>query len=128
MSRFSETLMDHFQDPRHLGRMKNPDAIGVAGVLGVGRHLVLYLKVDRNRVTEAWFECQGCGVTIACGSVLTELLDGRSLAECERLTAADIVHALDGIPYDKQDRAEMPIFALREALQQYRSNLDPCRA
>jgi NifU-like protein involved in Fe-S cluster formation len=116
MSRFSATLMDHFQDPRHLGRMENPDAVGVAGTPGRGLFLVLYLRVADGSVAMAQFECHGCGVTIACGSILTELVEGRSLGECWELKPADIAAALEGLPPDKGNRADFAVSALRDGL------------
>lgn len=117
MFRFSETLMDHFQDPRHQGRLERPDAVGQAGVPNTGRSLAFYLQIDRGVVTEAWFEGRGCGVTIACGSIVTELTENRSTDDCARLTAEDVASALDGLPADKFDRAVLAIVALRDALR-----------
>lgn len=116
MSRFSETLMDHFQSPRNRGRLEGADASGVAGVPGQGRYLVLYVKLDRQRIAQAKYECQGCGVTIACGSVLTELVTDRSIEECEALTSADLVAALDGVPADRGDCPEFAMHALYDVL------------
>jgi len=99
--------------------MEQSDFVGVAGVPGQGRYLVLYLKTSSGRVTMAKFDCHGCGVSIACGSALTELVTGRSLAECGELSGADLEAELDGIPIDKRDRAEFAIMALRDALAQW---------
>jgi NifU-like protein involved in Fe-S cluster formation len=116
-SRFSETLMDHFQSPRNQGRMDSPAAAGVAGVPGQGRFLIIYLRVHDGRVTEATFEAHGCGVSIACGSALTELITGRTPEECGALTPQHLIDALGGIPADKHDRAGFALHALRDALQ-----------
>ncbi len=110
--------MDHFQAPRNEGRIESADAIGVAGVPGQGRHIVIYLQVSNGRVASARFQCHGCGVTIACGSALTELIEGRLCHECWQITPDDLTKALDGVPPDKGDRAGFAIHALREALRQ----------
>ena len=81
MSRFSDALMDHFQSPRNQRRMLDPDAVGLAGIPGQGPFLSLYLRIQADRVSEVSFQCSGCGVTIACGSALTELILGRSIGE-----------------------------------------------
>lgn len=80
MSRFSAELMEHFQAPCDKGRMTAPDVVGVAGIPGQGRFLVLYQRLQDGRIAHASFESNGCGVTIACGSVLTELVVGRTRA------------------------------------------------
>lgn len=120
MSRFSAALMDHFQAPRNQRRLSAADLVGTSGVPGQGRFLTLFLQLSESRVTLATFECHGCGVTIACGSVLTELVEGRTLEECAVLTANDVIDALDGIPADKQDRAGFALIALQAALSEVR--------
>jgi len=98
--------------------MEGADAVGVAGVPGQGRYVVVYVRVERGRIVEASFQCSGCGVTVACGSALTELVRGRSIRECETLTADGIIAALDGVPEDKRDRADFALSALQDALRQ----------
>jgi len=121
MSRFSEILMDHFQAPRNLGRLEGADAVGLAGAPGQGRYLVLYVQVVDGRIAKARYECHGCGVTIACGSALTELIIGKTLAACAALGAADLVGALDGVPPDRGDCPEFAMHALRNLLEQVES-------
>ena len=120
MARFSAMLMDHFQEPRNQRPLSSADVVGTSGVPGQGRFLSLYLRLSEGRVALATFECHGCGVTIACGSILTELVEGRTLEECAALTAKDLIAALDGIPADKQDRAGFALIALQTALSQTR--------
>ncbi len=121
MSRFSDTLMDHFQSPRNSGRLEDPDFVGLAGVPGQGRYLVLYVRVSERSISHARFECHGCGVTIACGSVLTELILGRTIEECTEITAGDLVEALDGVPPDRGDCPEFALHALGHVLGQIES-------
>ncbi|HLJ09589.1 MAG TPA: iron-sulfur cluster assembly scaffold protein [Planctomycetaceae bacterium] len=123
MPRFSETLMDHFQAPRNAGRMETPDVVGLAGVPGQGRYLVLYVRIADRRIAKAQFDCHGCGVTIACGSALTELITGRSVGECTKITAGNLADALDGGPADRGDCPEFAMHALRHVLSQIASPL-----
>lgn len=118
MPRFSETLMDHFQAPRNRGRIEAPDVTGLAGTPGQGRHLALYAQLADNRVARATFECHGCGVTVACGSALTEMMTGRSIGECSEISSRQLVDALDGIPADRADCPDFALRALRHLLQQ----------
>ena len=110
--------MDHFQFPRNRGRMDRPDVTGIAGAVGHGRYVVLYVKTDDNRIGQAGFECHGCGVTVACASALTELITNRSFDECRRLNTIDLVNALDGVPADRGDCPEFAMHALHDVLQQ----------
>ena len=119
MGRFSDTLMDHFTAPRNSGVLESPDATGHAGTLGRGPFLVIYLRIEGNRVVAARFQTYGCGTTIACGSILTELVAGRSIADCLDLTTETLIQALDGVPADKLHSPALAIAALRDALKNH---------
>jgi len=118
MTRYSETVMDHFQDPRNQGKLDHPDLIGVAGVPGCGRYVILQLALSesRDRVIAARFQSHGCGSTIASASMLTELVTGMALTLCRDLSAEDLLTALGGLPADKMNCAEFAIVALQHAL------------
>ena len=65
----------------------------------------------------AKFQTVGCGPTIACGSMLTELITGRTVAECGEITTDTLITALDGVPPDKLHSPALAITALRDALK-----------
>lgn len=115
-SRISVTLMEHFQSPTNRGVMECPDLVGKGSLDGYPPFVTLYLRVNQELITDVAFEAAGCGVTIACGSALTELLMGRTLAECRQLTTHDLSVALDGLPTGKEYCAEVAIRALRDAI------------
>lgn len=119
MPRFSATVMDHFQSPRNQGRLEAPNLVGVAGVPGRGPYLVLHLGLNEDRITDAGFQCHGCGATIASGSMLTELVLGRTVAEAQAFDAATVLDALDGLPADKRHCAGLAVNALRQALAEF---------
>ena len=116
MTRFSETLMEHFTSPRNVGAMEAPDRVGQAGTLGQGPFMTLYLRLDGDRVAEARYRTFGCGVSIASGSALTELVTGHTVEECLALTPENVAAALDGVPPDKAHGPVLAITALRAAL------------
>jgi nitrogen fixation NifU-like protein len=120
MGRYSETLMDHFTAPRNSGPLETPDATGHAGTPGRGPFLILYLQIEDDRVVAAKFQTYGCGSTIACGSILTELITGRRIADCLQLTGETLIEALDGVPPEKLHSPALAIAALRDALKSYR--------
>ena len=119
MGKYSDMLMEHFTSPRNAGALDSPDSTGHAGAPGRGPFLILYLRMKGNQVLAAKFQTYGCGPTIACGSVLTELITGRSVNECLELTADTLIDALGGIPPDKLHSPALAIAALRDALKQY---------
>jgi nitrogen fixation protein NifU and related proteins len=121
MGKYSETLMDHFTAPRNSGALDSPDLTGHAGIPGRGPFLILYLQIQGDQILASKFQTYGCGPTIACGSVLTELITGRTVSECLELTSQTLIDALDGIPHDKLHSPALAIAALRDALKEYRS-------
>jgi nitrogen fixation NifU-like protein len=117
MAGYSETLMDHFSAPRNTGRLDGADRTGRAGAIGSGAFFILYLRVDQGTIREAKFQTHGCGLTIAAGSMLTELIMNHSLAECRGLTVERLIAALDGVPPHKRHGPALAIAALHDALR-----------
>ena len=108
--------MDHFNSPRNRGRLESPDRVGVAGTPGNGPYMVLTIRVCDGTVTEAKCETHGCGVTIAAGSMLTEMTVNRSVEECRTITVETLTHALGGVPSDKAHGPALAVAALKSAL------------
>ena len=119
MGKYSDILMDHFTAPRNSGPLDAPDATGHAGTPGRGPFLILYLRIQDDRIVAARFQTYGCGPTIACGSMLTEMIDGRPIADCLQLTTDTLIEALDGVPSEKLHSPALAIAALRNALKCY---------
>ena len=85
MGKYSETMVDHVMSPRNGGVMENPRLTGHAGTPGRGAFMVLYLGVEGDRISAAKYHTVGCGPTIACGSMLSELVVGRSIEALPRV-------------------------------------------
>ncbi len=128
MGRYSDVLMDHFTSPRHSGAMESPDRVGQAGAPGRGPFLILYLRMDGDRVADSRFQTYGCGPLIASGSVLTGAIEGRAAGECLGLTEEDIIEALDGVPPEKRHGPALAIMALRDALRGFAPGADQAGA
>jgi len=116
MAKYSEILTEHVMAPRNGGVMDAPDLTGHAGAPGRGAFLILFLKVRDGRIAAAKYHTHGCGPTIASGSMLTEMIVGRTIGECRGLTVEDLIEALDGVPPDKLHCPALAIGALRDAL------------
>ncbi len=119
MGKDSDTMMDHVLSPRNGGVMEHPDLTGHVGIPGRGAFPILFLRVAEGRIAAAKYHTVGCGPTIACGSMLSELVVGRSIEDCRALTAEDLIAALDGVPPDKLHCPAMAIAALRDALSHW---------
>ena len=119
MARYSEMLTEHVMAPRNSGVLEKPDLAGHAGTPGRGAFMVLFLKLEGDRVAAAKYQTYGCGPTIASGSMLTEMVVGRTIAECDALTVEDLTQALHGVPPDKLHCPALAIGALRDALSRW---------
>ena len=115
MGKYSETLTEHVMVPRNGGSLEGPDLTGHSGP-GRGAFMILYLKVKDEWITAAKYHTIGCGPTIASGSMLTEMIVGKSIAECRELTVENLIEALDGVPPDKLHCPALAIGALKDAL------------
>ena len=113
---YSAIVMDHFLAPRNARRMEAPDRVGAAGTPASGPFLVLYLRLEGERIAEASFQTYGCAPAIAAGSLLAERLPGTTLAAARAWTAPAIEAALGGLPRHKRACAELAAQALELAL------------
>lgn len=125
MSEFSETLKDHIHHPRNASPKPNPQAVGMANHHGRAPHVVLYLYTKEKLIERACFQATGCGIAIACGSVVTEMIQGKDAAYCRELTVSHLVDALEGIPPDKLFCAAITLNALRHAIEQWTQEATP---
>jgi NifU-like protein len=118
----SDKVKEHFFNPKNVGVLADADAVGEVGALASGDVFKLMLKIDvaTQVINAARFQTFGCGPAIAASSAVTELVTGKTLAEAEALTTADIAAFLDGLPDDKMYCAVMGYEALRQALARYR--------
>ena len=113
---YSPAFKDHLENPRNGGELPNANAVGEETNPVCGDRLRLSLRVHSGRIEAAGFLAYGCPPTLVCGSVLTELLTGRTIEEAARLTRKDLLDAVGGLPSRKQHAAALAIEALRAAL------------
>lgn len=114
---YSETFKDHIAHPRHAGELPDANAVAERTNPVCGDRLRLSLCLRHGRIEAARFLAYGCAPTLACGSALVEMLEGMTTDDAARLTRADIVRALDGLPARKQHAAALAIETLRAALE-----------
>jgi nitrogen fixation NifU-like protein len=115
---YSNTFKDHLANPRNGGEMANANASAEESNPVCGDRLRLSLLVRENRIEAVRFLAYGCPPTLVCGSVMTELIQGKTTAEASRLTRVDLLNAIGGLPSRKQHAAALAIETLHSALRQ----------
>ena len=117
-SGYTEAVIDHAQQPRNVGSIPNAD--GFASVTGpCGDNMEIWLKVGNGKVKEAKFWTDGCGTTIAAGSMTTEMAQGKGLAEASKIAQEDVLDALGGLPEESVHCALLAADTLKEAIKDY---------
>jgi nitrogen fixation NifU-like protein len=115
---YSERVIDHFLNPRNLGEI--PEADGFGRVTGpCGDTMEIWLRVRGDRITNATFWTDGCGPSIASGSMVTELVKGKGVREALKITNEDILDSLGGLPEESLHCALLAANTLREAIRDY---------
>ena len=116
---YSEKVMDHFQNPRNLGKMENADGVGEVGNAKCGDIMRMYIKVADGRIDDVSFITFGCGSAIATSSMATEMIKGQTLEDALTLSNRAVVEALDGLPANKVHCSVLAEQAVKAAIKDY---------
>ena len=117
---YSEKVMDHFQNPRNVGKIEDADGIGEVGNAKCCDIMKMYIKVDENEIiTDVKFNTFGCGSAIATSSMATEMIKGKSIKEALEISNKAVVEALDGLPTNKIHCSVLAEEAVKAAVEDY---------
>lgn len=135
---YSAQLLDHFQHPRNAGEIAHPDAVaeienpacgdvlrislktgpGVVTQAPITRVSITQVSITQVSITQVKFKAKGCVAAIACGSALTELVEGKTAEQARKLTGEDVIAAVGGLPQGSSHAAQLALDALAAALGQ----------
>lgn len=119
MALYSEKVMDHFTNPRNVGKIEDADGIGEVGNAKCGDIMKIYLKVENGVIVDVKFNTFGCGSAIASSSMATEMIKGKPLSQALELTNKAVAEALDGLPAHKMHCSVLAEEAIRSAIKDY---------
>ena len=119
MALYSEKVMDHFENPRNVGKMPDADGIGEVGNAKCGDIMRMYIKVRDDVITDVKFNTFGCGSAIASSSMATEMIKGQKIEDALKLSNKAVVEALDGLPAHKLHCSVLAEEAVRAAVKDY---------
>jgi nitrogen fixation NifU-like protein len=113
---YSARLLDHFEHPRNAGDLAHADARVRVENPACGDILELSIKVVGERIAEARFLAKGCVPAMACGSLITEMIAGKTIQEARGISKEDVVKEIGGLPSASGHAAQLAVDALRAAL------------
>ncbi len=118
---YSDKVMDHFQNPRNMGKIEDADLVGEVGNPTCGDIMKIYMNIDEEeKITEIKFNTFGCGAAVATSSMVTELVKDKTLDEAEEISNEEIAESLDGLPPAKMHCSNLAADAVKDAIEKYR--------
>lgn len=124
MEMYTEKVFEHFNNPRNVGVIYKPDGVGESGTRECSDYLVIYIKVNQDKVIEdIKYQLRGCAAAIATSSALTEMAMCKHIGEALAITESDIADYLGGLPEEKMHCSVMGVKALKNAILNYLENL-----
>ncbi len=118
-SLYSQIVMEHLRNPRNAGQLPDPDGTGSVRHPEHTDTMELDIKVTGDVITDARFRTYGCGAAIATGSMVTEMVKGRTVQEAMAISNEAVVDALGGLPPEKLHCSVLAEQVLRAAIDDY---------
>ena len=113
---YSKVVIREYRNPSNFGVLDNPDIEGeIKG--SCGDTMKISLRIKTNRVQDVRFWTDGCGATIACGSMLTKMIKGKTIEEAAKLTSEELTAAMEDLPKEHLHCAKLAVDTLQEALK-----------
>lgn len=118
---YSDKVIDHYENPRNVGKFEEDDTIGtgMVGAPACGDVMRLQIKVEEGIITDAKFKTYGCGSAIASSSLVTEWVKGRTLDEAGKISNSTIAEEL-ALPPVKIHCSILAEDAVKAAINNYK--------
>ncbi|MGA2907379.1 MAG: iron-sulfur cluster assembly scaffold protein [Terracidiphilus sp.] len=116
---YSSQVLDHFEHPRNAGAVADADASARIENPACGDVLELTVKVAEGRIAEVRFRAKGCVAAMACGSAVTELVSGKTVAEARKLSREELVRTVGGLPPASKHASHLAMDTLAAVLGKF---------
>ena len=113
---YNSTILDHFEKPRNVGEISDATAIAEVTNPACGDILKLWVRIENGKVSEVKFKASGCVPSVACGSALTEMIKGASIADLAEVGPSKIECAVNGLPSASRHASELANDVLKAIL------------
>jgi nitrogen fixation protein NifU and related proteins len=117
---YSERVRDHYANPRNGGSVAEPSGKAMVKSPFDSDTVLVTLRVEHGVVEDVKFKCMGCVVAIACSSMATEMVLGKTVEEAYSITEQAVADALGGIPEYKMRCSNLAPAAIRQAIDDWR--------
>ncbi len=121
LAMYSPQLLDHFEHPRNAGEVTDANASVRLENPACGDVLQLSAKVADGKIVEIRFRAKGCVPAMACGSLITEMVTGKSLSDAQLLGPSDVVERIGGLPAASGHASHLAIDTLRALVKKLRA-------
>lgn len=121
---YTEKVLDHFQNPRNVGEIKDASGVGTVGNAKCGDIMQMYIKVNDDVIEDVKFKTFGCGAAVATSSMATEMIKGKRIDDALKLTNSAVVEALEGLPPQKIHCSVLAEEAVKAAIDDYHKKKD----
>ena len=116
---YNERVIKEFQHPSNVGEMKDANAVGTVGNATSGDIMKIYMKIEDNIIKDVSFQTFGCAAAIATSSVATSMIKGKTVDEALKITNAEVVETLGGLPAQKLHCSVLAEEAIKAAVNDY---------
>jgi nitrogen fixation NifU-like protein len=116
---YTDLVMDHFNNPRNVGEIDDPDGVGEIGNPVCGDVMRITIEVEDDRIRDIKFKTFGCGAAVATSSMVTEMVKGKTLSEAAEVSNRAVAAALGGLPPEKLHCSNLAADALHVAIEDY---------
>jgi nitrogen fixation NifU-like protein len=120
---YSEQIRDHYAAPRNVGSLEDPSGKAIVKSPVDSDTVLITLRIEQGVIQDVRFKCMGCAVAIACSSMATEMVLGKSVEEASRISEQAVADALGGIPEYKMRCSNLAPEAIRRAIEDWRSRV-----
>jgi nitrogen fixation protein NifU and related proteins len=121
MAKYPRHLLEHFQNPKNVGEILDPDGVGIACNASCGDIMQMFIKCNGDKILEVTFKAFGCGAAIAACSILSEEIKGFTIGEALKISEGVLEAASSQLPQEKITCFKLAVNALRLAIEEYRS-------
>ena len=118
---YNQKVMDAFANPKNVGVIENASGEGTVGNASCGDIMKITLKIENDVIVDAKFQTFGCAAAIATSSTATQMIIGMTVDEALKVTNANVVEELEGLPPQKMHCSVLAEEAIKKAIEDYRS-------